>query len=143
MAKRAKPKKPKRKSPVPFDNGTRKRTTGFQPGNTAGVETQFKAGHQGGPGRPPGARNRLSEAFIAAVADEFDRRGTACLRQLDARDFVQVVVSLVPRTAKIDGTIAALSHEAALDLLEREDALELIERAGVTGGHEDALELLP
>src|SRR5262249_29365202 len=95
-SKATKPK-PKRKAAVPFDNGTRKHPTGFQPGNTAGLETQFKAGHQGGPGRPPGARNRLSEAFIAAVAAEFDRRGAACLRQLDARDFVQVVASLVPR----------------------------------------------
>ena len=133
MIKRAKSKpasKAKRKAADGDLTPSRGRKTPYTKERLAGLQPAWEPGQSSNPaGRPLGARSRLSEAFIATVAAEFDRRGTACLRQLDARDFVQVVVALVPRSAKIDGTIAALRHEDALD------ALELIERAEGTGGH--------
>jgi hypothetical protein len=102
-SKHPKPK-PKREASPPDLTGGRKRDTRFQRGQSANPDAQFKPGVSGNPaGRPLGARSRLSEAFVAAVAAEFDRRGTDCLRQLDAHDFVQVALALVPK--KVDATI--------------------------------------
>jgi hypothetical protein len=73
----------------------------------AGLKPAWQPGVSGNPaGRRLGARSKLSETFVAAVAAEFDRRGTDCLRQLEARDLVQVVLALVPRNAKLDIEVA-------------------------------------
>src|SRR5258708_4617980 len=100
--KKSRPKTAKRpakpKSSPPVLNGGRKRDTRFHPGVSGNPETQFQPGNRANPaGRPLGARVRFSEAFVAAVAAEFERRGTDCLRQLDARDFVRVALALIPR----------------------------------------------
>ena len=127
MKSRSKVTKPraKRKPSPPDLTGGRKRDTRFKAGNSVGQQTQFQQGVSGNPaGRPLGARSRLSEVFVAAVAAEFDRRGIDCLRQLDARDFVYVALALAPKNAKLDGTVT----------LRHEDALELLEGAGGTGG---------
>src|SRR5262249_26494577 len=103
MAKRTKPK-PKCKPAPPALTAGAKRDTRFQPGVSGNPDTQFKPGVSGNPaGRPLGARSRLSEAFVAAVAAEFDRRGIECLRNLDARDFVYVALALVPK--KVDAML--------------------------------------
>ena len=43
------------------------------------VEHQFKPGN---PGRPKGSRNRLSEAFIQALAEDFERHGAAVIERV-------------------------------------------------------------
>jgi hypothetical protein len=114
---RTKPK-PKRKPASPDLTGGHKRDTRFQPGNSAGDATQFKPGQSGNPaGRPLGARSKLTEAFIAAVAAEFDRRGVDCVRQLDARDFLYLAASLVPK--KLDATFDRSSAVPIINLIGR------------------------
>ncbi len=77
------------------------------PGGQSNLAPAWQAGQSGNPaGRPLGARSRFTEAFVAAVATEFQRRGTDCLRQLDARDFVEVALALVPKNAKLDIDVA-------------------------------------
>jgi len=105
MAKRTKPK-PKRKVARPALTGGRRHDTRFQPGNAAGLETQFKPGVSGNPaGRPLGARSRLSEAFLEALGQAWAKHGPAALEWLAANDkasFVHLVSSLIPRNAKLD-----------------------------------------
>jgi hypothetical protein len=51
---------------------------------------RFLTGNTGGPGRPMGSRNRLSEAFLAAVDADWSQHGNAVLAR------VRIVASLVP-----------------------------------------------
>ena len=46
---------------------------------------RFLTGNSGG-GRPRGARNRLSEGFVAAVAEDFAEHGATALASLRAVD---------------------------------------------------------
>jgi hypothetical protein len=43
------------------------------------VEHQFKPGN---PGRPKGSRNKFGEAFIQALADDFERHGTEVIERV-------------------------------------------------------------
>ena len=65
-------------------------------------DTFFKVGN---PGRPQGARSRLSEAFLAAVADDFAAHGVSTLvemRQQRPSDYIKVVASLLPRETRLE-----------------------------------------
>lgn len=68
-------------------------------GRTA--ETQFKPGVSGNPGgKPQGARNRLTTAFLYALADDFDKHGVKALTDARAQDpmgYVKVCASLMPK----------------------------------------------
>jgi hypothetical protein len=62
----------------------------------------FKPGNSG---RPKGARSRLSEAFLKAVADDFEEHGIATLtamREERPADYIKVIASLMPRDARLD-----------------------------------------
>jgi hypothetical protein len=74
----------------------------------------FVTGHIGGPGRPKGSRNRLTEQFISDLCHEWELSGAAALKEIAKTspvDYVRVVAALVPH--KVD--LAALSVN--IDLL--------------------------
>lgn len=61
------------------------------------VEYQFKPGN---PGRPKGARNKLGEAFIEALHDDFNEHGIAAIVKVrtDKPDqYLKVIASLLPK----------------------------------------------
>jgi len=65
-------------------------------------DTQFKPGNRG---RPKGARSRLSESFLKAIADDFDQHGIETLiamREQRPADYVKVVASLLPKDRRIE-----------------------------------------
>ena len=66
---------------------------------------RFPPGHCGNPaGRPKSSRNRLSEAFIAALGEDFDQHGAATIirmREEDPAAYVKVVASLLPKQLSI------------------------------------------
>lgn len=65
-------------------------------------ETQFKTGN---PGRPKGSRNRLGEAFIEALHDDFQTHGASTIarvREEDPTAYVKVCASLLPKELKIE-----------------------------------------
>ncbi|MFO6428943.1 hypothetical protein ACLBKT_02520 [Erythrobacter sp. W302b] len=60
---------------------------------------RFKSGNIGG-GRPKGARNRLTETFLATVVDHFAEHGKAAFDKLATDDpaaYLRIMASFVPR----------------------------------------------
>lgn len=66
---------------------------------------RFLTGGNGGPGRPQGSRNRHSEAFLAAMAADFEAHGPETIRlarEADPMGYVRVCASLLPRHFKVE-----------------------------------------
>jgi hypothetical protein len=56
------------------------------------------------PGRPKGARNKLGEAFIAALHDDFQENGVQAIQQARLESpiqYVKVIASLLPSEHRI------------------------------------------
>jgi hypothetical protein len=90
--------------------------------------TQFKPGQSGNPaGRPKGARSRLAESFISALASDFQANGIDAIkkvRQEEPAQYLRVVSSLVPK---------------AFDLGEDEDGEKIAGVALITRGAIEAI----
>ncbi len=61
----------------------------------------WKPGQSGNPkGRPPGSKNKLSEAFISALCEDFETHGVDVIRHVRAdspADYLKLVARLVPK----------------------------------------------
>ena len=69
-------------------------------------DTQFKNGHHGGPWRPKGRRSKLSEAFLRALADDFDEHGLETVAKVrdDKPDaYLNVIGKLMPKLMELSG----------------------------------------
>ena len=67
-------------------------------------EHAFKPGNPGGPGRAKGSRNKLGEAFVEALHDDFLEHGAKAI--IDAREespirYLNVVASVIPREVNV------------------------------------------
>jgi predicted secreted protein len=86
----------------------------------------FRAGQSGNPaGCPKGARNKLAETFIAAVADDFAEHGAtvpAKLRKTDPATYLKIVSRLVPRELVLererDPNFADMTEDEVVELLK-------------------------
>lgn len=106
-----------------------------QPKPMPGVETRFKPGN---PGRPKGSRNKLGEAFIADLHEDWSENGKAALvacREQNPAAYVKVVASLLPKDVNINVTaIDELSDdELAAAIAATRAAVELSRKAGSSG----------
>ena len=73
-------------------------------------------GQSGNPhGRPKGSRNKLGEAFVAALHDDFTKNGVAAIEKVRATDpaaYVRVIASILPKQVEIkEGAFDGLSDE--------------------------------
>jgi hypothetical protein len=77
---------------------------------------QFATGWRGGPGRPLGMRNRLSETALAALGADFAEHGPDVIKQVRETKphvYLQIVASLLPRQLQVERSspLADLSDE--------------------------------
>ena len=63
-------------------------------------ETQFRVGNPGGPGRPLGSKNRLSEYFLHELAGHFEKYGKEAIERV-CRDrpseYLRIIAGLIPK----------------------------------------------
>jgi hypothetical protein len=68
--------------------------------------TPWKPGQSGNPtGRPKGARNKLGEAFIEALHDDFNEHGVAAIQVVRAEkpdQYLKVIASLLPKDINLN-----------------------------------------
>jgi hypothetical protein len=109
--------------PAPFDKGQKTVGSGRE-------ATQFKPGNAGGPGRPLGARSKLSEDFLSALYADWQKGGAAAIaavRETDPVAYVKVVASVIPREDKLEATIKRdideLSDAELVGLINRNRSL--------------------
>ena len=74
-------------------------------------DTQFKPGQVANPaGRPKGSKNKLSQAFIEALCDDFADGGIEAVQRLKATDpgaYLRVIASVLPKDINLDADITS------------------------------------
>lgn len=64
---------------------------------------RFKPGFSGNPaGRPTGKRDKLDYDFVGALQEEFTKRGTAAVAELDSKTLCELIVKILPKEQKIE-----------------------------------------
>jgi len=94
------------------------RFNGAAPNNTEEQQAlRWQPGQSGNPnGRPKGSRNRISEAALKALADDFDAHGVAVIEQVRTErphDYLKIIVAVLPKRMEIE------------DAAERKDPREM------------------
>jgi hypothetical protein len=72
-------------------------------------------------GRKPGSRNKLGEAFVQALADDFSEHGIAAVERVRVQEpatYLKIIGNTLPREV----LMTALSVNANFDLSDMEDA---------------------
>jgi len=129
-------------SDAPEDTGPEREAVG--PGKPP-REHQFKPGN---PGRPKGSRNKLGEAFLTDLLEDWQENGKAAIAQTRTEkpaEYVKVVASILPKQVEIrEDLFDGLSDEqlaAIIALADRE--AESIADAGAANGEEPAAGVSP
>lgn len=70
-------------------------------------DTQFQPGQSGNPkGRPKGSRNKLSDAFLKTLADDFEEHGVETVQRLRSEKpevYVNAIGRLMPKLMELSG----------------------------------------
>jgi hypothetical protein len=94
-----------------------------------------------GPGRPVGARNKLGEAFIQALHDDFQEHGVAAIETVRSEkpdQYLKVIASLLPKDVNLNLTdnLSELSDDEVLGQLRELSAALAPFLAGTNQGAE-------
>lgn len=91
----------------------------------------FEPGQSGNPaGRPKGARSRLAESFLKALADDFDVNGVAAIqtvRLADPSTYVRICAAILPKDVNVK--VSALDEMSDDQIKAR-----IAQLAGALGG---------
>ena len=70
------------------------------------LQPPWKAGQSGNPrGRPKGSRNKISEAFLADLYEDWEGNGVEVIRQVREErpaDYLKVVASVLPKDLNVN-----------------------------------------
>ena len=75
---------------------------------------KFQPGNKASPGRPKGARSRLQENFLAALADDFAEYGVQAIQTMRAEkpsEYIKTVASLMPKQLELDRPLQDLTDD--------------------------------
>jgi len=108
------------------------------------VATRFKPGQSGNPaGRPKSSRNKLGEAFIEALHDDFAENGAAAIkaaREESPLGYVKVCASILPRDLNVNiNPLEELTDEQLIERIRQlEDAVTREIGTGAAAGGAEA-----
>ena len=83
----------------------------------------FQAGNPGGPGRPRGSRNKLSEAFLDALYRDFQINGVAAIADARAESplgYVRMIASLLPQKLEVERLATTVTDDELLQIIHGE-----------------------
>jgi hypothetical protein len=110
--------------------------------NTRREMPEGKRFEPGNPGRPKGSRNKLGEAFVQALHDDFQTEGVAAIQTMRANDpggYVRVIASLLPKEVKIENTSDLTDEQLDARLRQLVDVVTRLEGGiGLPAGGEEA-----
>ena len=98
-------------------NAEKKRGRPFEPGQVANPL-----------GRPKGSRNKLGEAFVQALHDDFEKHGVdviATVRAEKPDQYMKVIASLLPKELKIETTGDLTDEQLDKRIRQLASALEI------------------
>lgn len=85
-----------------------------------GKTGRFVAGNSGNGGRPKGSRNKLGEAFIDALHEDFEEHGSAAIqtcRSEKPEAYLRVIAMLLPKDVNLN--VNRYDDTSDADLLKR------------------------
>jgi hypothetical protein len=93
---------------------------------------RFKTGNIGGPGRPRGSRNLLSEEFLADVYEDWTKYGRDVLSRVRTKSpgiYLRCVASLVPKDLIVQRAPSEFDQYSDLELVKmlHDEARSLLE----------------
>lgn len=127
-------------SAVSNTDNTEKKLSGLNP---------FKPGQTGNPlGRPKGSRNKLGEAFVAALHDDFQEHGVSVIETVrrDKPDqYLKVIASILPKELTVNtNALGEMSDdELAATLLALRDLATAVDAQVARAGKSETGERKP
>lgn len=97
-------------------------TTGEKRKPVPPVEHQFKAGN---PGRPKGSRNKLGEAFLEALHEDFTKHGVTAIETVRSEkpdQYLKVIASILPKELNVNvNDTDAMTDDELIERVRRLD----------------------
>ena len=92
----------------------------------------------GNPGRPKGSRNKLGEAFIEAMHEDFLKHGTAVIETVRSEkpdQYLKVIASILPKELHVkDASLDDMSDNELIELLAAVRSLASADSRKKAGG---------
>lgn len=84
------------------------------------ASSMFQPGNPGGPGRPKGSRNRLTEAFLDRLHADFQEHGAAAIEAARIESplgYIRIVAGLLPQKVEVAHGAADMSDAELLAVI--------------------------